>query len=254
MEIKIGLQLYSIRSAMADDFFGSLEKVKAAGYDCVEFAGYGGYSAAELKKELTRIGLEPYASHVKYEQLDKHLEEVAAFSAELGLSWVICPSYPIESAEDCRAISAILVKAAKVLEPLGIGVGYHNHHREMVRFGDRYAFDLILENDAGIEISAEVDACWVQYADVDPVAYIDSLGGKAGPLHFKDINANYKEMDRHAIDAEVGNGIVDFPGIIAVARKNGILGKGLIVEQEAFNRDMFESIRISYDNIRKMLA
>src|SRR5450830_1421032 len=122
MEIKIGLQLYSIRSAMADDFLGSLEKVKAAGYDCVEFAGYGGYSAAELKRELTRIGLEPYASHVRYEQLDKHLEEVAAYSAKLGLSWVICPSYPIESAEDCRAISAILVKAAKVLEPLGIRV------------------------------------------------------------------------------------------------------------------------------------
>jgi sugar phosphate isomerase/epimerase len=254
MDVRIGLQLYSIRSAMAADFFGSLEKVKAAGYDCVEFAGYGDHSAAELKKELARIGLEPYASHVRYEMLDKHLEDVAAFSAELGLSWVICPSFPIASAEDCRVISDILVRAAKVLEPLGIRVGYHNHHRELVKFGDRYAFDQILDNDAGIELAAEVDACWVQYADVDPVAYIDSLGSKAGPLHFKDINADYKQMDAHDINAEVGNGIVDFPGIIAVARKNGILKKGVIVEQEAFTRDMFESIKISCDNIKRMLG
>ena len=254
METRIGLQLYSIRSAMAEDFFGALEKVKAAGYDCVEFAGYGDYSAAQIKAELDRIGLEAYSSHVNYKLLDGQLDEVAAFSSELGLSWVICPSYPIETAEDCRAISAILVRAAKVLEPLGIRVGYHNHHRELVKFGDKYAFDLILENDEGIEITGEVDACWVQYADVDPVAYIDSLGHKAGPLHFKDINANYKDIDRHTIDAEVGNGIVDFPAIIEVARKNDILDRGLIVEQEAFNRDMFDSIKISCDNIKKMLA
>ena len=254
MDIKIGLQLYSIRSAMADDFFGSLEKVKAAGYNCVEFAGYGGYSAKEIKKQLDRIGLDAYSTHVGYEQFDQHLDELTAYSAELGLSWVICPGYPIHSAADCRAISAILVRAAKVMEPLGMKVGYHNHHRELVKYDGQYAFNLILENDAGINLAAEVDTCWVQYADVDPVAYIDSLGSKAGPLHFKDINVNYKEMAGHEINAEVGNGMIDFPAIVAVARRNGILDKGIIVEQEAFTRDMFESIKISCDNIRRMLA
>jgi sugar phosphate isomerase/epimerase len=56
------------------------------------------------------------------------------------------------------------------------------------------------------------------------------------------------------INVEVGNGMVDFPAIVAIARKNGILEHGLIVEQEAFTRDMFESIKISCDNIRSMLA
>jgi sugar phosphate isomerase/epimerase len=253
METKIGLQLYSIRSEMEKNFFGSLEKVKEAGYNCVEFAGYGGYDAQTIKKELDRIGLEPYASHVAAKLLENNLEEVVAFSRQLGLSWVICPSYPINKAEDCRAISNILVRAARAFEPHGIKVGYHNHHRELVKFDGEYAFNLILQNDAGVHIGAEVDACWVQYADVDPVAYIDSLKSLAGPLHFKDINADYKTLEPREINVEVGRGMIDFKAIVEVARKNGILDKGLIVEQEAFTRDMFESIKISCDNIKKML-
>ena len=254
METKIGLQLYSIRTAMEKDFFGSLEKVKAAGYNCVEFAGYGGYTAAVIKKELDRIGLEAWSSHVGADQLANHLDEVVAFSQELGLSWVVCPGYRLETVQDCQNISDILVNAARKLNPLGIGVGYHNHHRELAAMDGEVIFNRILNNDAGIKIHAEVDTCWVQYADVDPVAFIDSLGELAGPLHFKDINLNYKDLRGEEINVEVGNGMVDFPAIVAIARKNGILGHGLIVEQEAFTRDMFESIKISCDNIRRMLA
>ena len=254
METKIGLQLYSIRSAMEDDFFGSLEKVRKAGYDCVEFAGYGGHSAKKIKKELDRIGLEPYSSHVGASLLEKQLDEVVDFSVELGLSWVICPGYPIHSADDCKAISDILVRADQALGPHGIRVGYHNHYHEFVQFDGQYAFNLILQNDAGVQLVAEVDTCWVQYAHVDPVAYIDSLKDLAGPLHFKDINANYQELKGSDINVEVGNGIIDFPAIIDIARKNGILDRGLIVEQEAFTRDLFESIEISCTNIRRMLG
>jgi sugar phosphate isomerase/epimerase len=37
---RIGLQLYTVRQAMQDDFEGTLEKVAAIGYREVEFAGY----------------------------------------------------------------------------------------------------------------------------------------------------------------------------------------------------------------------
>jgi sugar phosphate isomerase/epimerase len=254
MKVRIGLQLYSIRQAMEQDFWGSLAKVKAAGYDCVEFAGYGGYSAGELRRELDRIGLEAYSSHVAFGQLDQDLEDVLAFSVELGLSWVICPGYPIKSADDCRKISQILARTAKALQPCGIQVGYHNHHREFIRFNGRYALDLITENADNLPIAVELDTCWAQYADVDPVAYYQSLGAKAGPIHCKDINAGYQGMDGKDINAEVGGGIIDFAGLIAAARRQGTLANGLIVEQEAFARDPFESIRISCDNLRRLLA
>ena len=39
MSFPVALQLYSVRDAMAEDFAGTIKKVKEMGYDGVEFAG-----------------------------------------------------------------------------------------------------------------------------------------------------------------------------------------------------------------------
>jgi len=239
---------------MENDFIGSLRKVKDAGYDSVEFAGYGGYSASDLKRELDQIGLDPYSSHVGWQQLQDNLDEVVSYSKALGLKWVVCPGYPISSAEDCRNLALLLNRAAKALQPEGIQVAYHNHSHEFVQFDGKFALDIMLEHaDPGM-VFAELDLCWVQYANVDPVAYLDQLGNQAGPIHCKDINENYAELAGEDINVEVGNGMIDFAKIFEVARINQILERGLIVEQEAFTRDPFKSIKISCQNIRQTLA
>ncbi len=253
MDQIIGLQLYSIRDEMKKDFSGSLEKVKAAGYNAVEFADFYGNSATFIKSEMDRIGLIPFSAHIGYEMLSKKIDDVCEFSRELGLSWVVCPGYEIKSPEDCAKISAILANAARNLEPLGIRVAYHNHYRELDKFFGKYIFDMIIQNNEGVKVYAEIDTCWVQYAGVDPVEFIDNKKDLAGPFHFKDINTNYQEIKSSEINVEVGNGIIDFPAIIEVARKNGVIGNGIFVEQEAFTRDMFESIKISCDNIKILL-
>ena len=51
-KFKIGVQLYSLREQMKEDFEGTLKKVREIGYDCVEFAGYYDYSVEELNKYL----------------------------------------------------------------------------------------------------------------------------------------------------------------------------------------------------------
>lgn len=251
---RIGLQLYSVRQDVDRDFAGTLEKVKACGFDCVEFAGYGGLKAERIKTLLDRVGLVGYAAHVGWQRLDQELDRVAEEAQILGMSYVFCPGYPIHDAGDCKAISDLLVRVERRLQPLGIQVGYHNHDREFVRFKGRFAMELIIENEADVPIHAELDLCWVRYSENDPVEVIDLFGAKAGPLHFKDLNADYKTRDRGAIDANVGEGIVDFPGAIAVARRNGILDKGIIIEQEAFVGDPYACLKTGVDNVRQMLG
>ncbi|EAE5404739.1 sugar phosphate isomerase/epimerase, partial [Listeria monocytogenes] len=63
MKAKIALQLWSVKEACEDDFFGTLEKVAEMGYDGVEFAGYYGKSASEIKAKLAELGLEVAGSH-----------------------------------------------------------------------------------------------------------------------------------------------------------------------------------------------
>ena len=57
-KFKLGLQLYTIRDEMEKDMDACLKKVKEMGYDCVEFAGFFGKSAEEVKAILDKYGLD----------------------------------------------------------------------------------------------------------------------------------------------------------------------------------------------------
>ena len=52
------------------------------------------------------------------------------------------------------------------------------------------------------------------------------------------------------IMAEVGEGNLDWPGILAAAKNAGV--QWYIVEQDTCQRDPFESLKISLDNLKAM--
>ena len=63
---KLGLQLYSVRDEMEKDMDTTLKKVAEMGYECVEFAGYFGHSAEEVKAMCDKYGLEAVSVHQKH--------------------------------------------------------------------------------------------------------------------------------------------------------------------------------------------
>ncbi len=74
-----GLQLYTIRDAMAADVPGSLKKVSDAGYKYLELAGYAdgkfyGYEPADFKKLVNDLGMEILSSHTQVEAAGITLE------------------------------------------------------------------------------------------------------------------------------------------------------------------------------------
>ena len=62
-KIPIGLQLYSVRNDCAKDLPGVLRAVARMGYEGVEFAGYHGRSAKELRQLLDDNGLKCCGTH-----------------------------------------------------------------------------------------------------------------------------------------------------------------------------------------------
>ena len=55
-KIKVAVQLYTVRDLMKDDFEGTIAKVAQIGYKEVEFAGYFGHTAQQVKDVLTKNG------------------------------------------------------------------------------------------------------------------------------------------------------------------------------------------------------
>ena len=91
MALPLALQLYSVRNELAADFRGTLEKVKAMGYDGVEFAGLEGNSAADVKAMCAEIGLVPISAHVPYQDMREDAASVLATYAEIGCLYVVLP-------------------------------------------------------------------------------------------------------------------------------------------------------------------
>src|SRR6478735_6868217 len=77
-QIQTGLQLYTLRNLMKDDFYGTLRKVAEAGYKAVEFAGYGGNAATDLKAKMDEFGLETMGAHVPYQRFDDEFDAVVS--------------------------------------------------------------------------------------------------------------------------------------------------------------------------------
>ena len=66
---KVGVQLYTVREVMKDDFEGKLAKVAEIGYREVEFAGYENHTPQEIRAMLDRHGLTGPSAHVPYKSL-----------------------------------------------------------------------------------------------------------------------------------------------------------------------------------------
>lgn len=252
--VPVGLQLYSLRDIAQTDLPRALEMTARAGYDCVEWYGCPAVvdDPAGAKAACDAAGLSSYSMHVpgdwlKAEALEKTLETLQI----LGVRYAILPWSKADSAQACEETALLLAQAKAFFAPHGIEVGYHNHGHEFKALPDgRLPMDVLLRTGG---VLGEVDTCWALYGGVDPDAYIASLGALTGPVHFKDINADYATRDPEKIDVPVGGGIIDFEKIARTLLAAGRLDAGLIVEQEAYAGDVAADIAASCAHIRGIL-
>ena len=245
MGFPIGIQLYSLREETEKDFIGVLEKVAKIGYQGVEFAGYGDIKASEMKQHLERLGLQAISSHVPLERLENHLDEEIAYAKVLGMKHMVCPYATFEGIEDVDKLAKILNDAGKACHAEGIVLSYHNHDHEFVKIDGEYILDLLFKKTNPDFVKAQLDLCWVSKGGVNEAAYVEKYSGRCPLLHAKDYvsKPEFRQV-------EVGTGLVDFAGIEKVAKNAGV--QWVIVEQEEYSIDPFESIQISLENLKKL--
>jgi len=133
-KIPIALQLYSVREDCARDLPGTIEAVAKMGYDGVEFAGYYGRNAKELRKLCDNVGLPIVSTHIGLDiLLGDELKKTVEFHHILGCKFLIVPGLA-ESRRNSRAAwldtAKLFNEIAEKLAPEGMRTGYHNHSIE----------------------------------------------------------------------------------------------------------------------------
>ena len=188
-KFNVGLQLYSVRDDMAADFEGTLKKVAEMGYEYVEFAGYHGRTAEEIKAVLDKYGLKCISVHQGLDFYNDDPDVAAEFLKTFGVKYSVIPWYKKEELAGTDAWDDTVKRfndIAKVLKTHGMKLGYHNHDFEFETYDGKYLHDYIFEAVPADLIDPEFDTCWVHYAGLDPVDKIREFSGRVEVVHLKD--------------------------------------------------------------------
>lgn len=247
MEKGIGLQLHTVREFADNDFLGTLEKVSKVGYRGIEMGARVPLPLNQLKKELERLRLQVIAVHTLREALEQNLDGVIQVSNTLGSRYIVISWWQCESIEAIEEIAPFFNHVGERCRKEGIQFCYHNHDHEFKIMDGRYALDILLEKTNPEFFKLELDTYWAKFGGAHPLEYLKSHAGRCPLLHIKDMAA-----DESRTFTEVGTGCMDFPGIVSAAPEAGV--EWLVVEQDECKRNPFDSITISYENLRKLVT
>jgi len=235
---KIALQLYSIRHDCEKDLEKSLKAVAEMGYEGVELAG-------------NYFDLKVAGAHVPIDSLLKdEFERTVDFYKTLETKYLIIPALPTDmtkSKEDWLKIADTFNEISENLKKEGMRLGYHNHMIEFQPIDGRWPWywlfdalspDIIMQLDTGNAMHAGV-------TNEDLIEIIKNYPGRATTVHLKE----YSSTNDKAL---VGEGDIDFEKFIKVCEEVGKT-EWYIIEQESYAYEPLECVRISIENLRKIL-
>jgi sugar phosphate isomerase/epimerase len=261
-----GIQLYSVRQQMAQDFEGTLAEVRKAGYLEVESAALPKKSAAELRKALDQAGLKCVSSHRSFIDVTKDLDATTEFEKTMGVSYIICPGpgrknppAPGQKAgpltlDDWKYNAEEFNKTGEKLKSAGITFGYHNHWVEFQPVDGKVPYEELLALCEPDKMTFEMDCGWVKVAGQDPVALMKKYPQRFSMLHVKDFhlppNISFATHEEAKV-TELGRGSIDYRPIFAQAAENQKITHAF-VEQEAFDIPWQESLKVDADYLKNL--
>ncbi|MEA3345206.1 MAG: sugar phosphate isomerase/epimerase [Chloroflexota bacterium] len=187
-KIPVALQLYSAREECAEDLVGTLRAVAEMGYEGVEFAGYYGREAEELRGILDGLGLEVAGTHIGINTLlGDELQRTIEFNNVLGNKFLIVPGLPEEYRNSKSAwlkTAEIMNEVSEKVKPHGMRVGYHNHAVEFQPMEGENPWDIFF-GATDEDVVMQLDTGNALYGGGDCVSILERYPGRAITVHLK---------------------------------------------------------------------
>lgn len=272
---KIGIQLSTIRPKIEQlGVYETMKRCADMGYHCVEIsqvamtpANLEAFQKAQSDFDIHVAAINAMTDSrpgMKMENLRDDYEKIIHDCRALNCNMLRMGSGPIfniHSGEDvlnfCREINTFCDR----LKADGIDYYYHNHALEFQRFNGKTMLELLRDES---RIGFELDIHWIHVGGADPVKVIRDFAGRIRLLHLKDYRIVYPNTDLDAMRrqginpqylaiqfAEIGEGTLDIKGCMEAALAGG--SEYFLIEQDrTYDRDPFESLAISRDNLIRL--
>ncbi len=244
--VPIGLQLYSVRGECEKDLPRTLHSVAEMGYEAVEFAGYYGRPASELRSLLDANGLRCCGTHTGLDTLEGDaFARTVEFNRALGNAFLIVPWIPEErrrTAQEWTRLAALFDHLADQAAPHGMRVGYHNHDFEFRPLEGRTPWDLFFGGTKpSVVMQVDVGTCIA--GGGDPLGVLKRYPGRAATIHVK-------EHSKAKPEAVVGEGDVAWKPIFEACEAGGT--EWYIVEYEHEGQPALPAVARCLKNLKAM--
>ena len=241
-KIPIGVQLYCVREIIGKDIPGHLKGIKEMGYDGVDFAGYYGKKAEELRKMLDDAGLKCCGTHTGLGTLKGDaLKATIEFNKVLGNKYLICPGMDGKTVEGWKDLAKLFTEISEKLKPEGMLTGYHAHGGDFKKLGDTTPWDVFF-SAAGPDVVMQMDTGNCMGGGGDPVAYLKKFPGRTQTIHLKEHGGGV-----------VGEGKVAWKEVFELCETT-CKTEWYIIEEEGGAQKAMDTIKRAVDNLKKLLA
>lgn len=250
---KIGAQLYTVRMhcQTPEDLAASFKKVADIGFKNVQISGIGKDIPVEfVAEQLKKNDLKCIVTHIQFSDITDNFEATVKKHKAWESPYIGIGGLPQEyrSEEGFWAFAKLADEWAKKLRDNGLQFVYHNHNFEFVKYGDKRALEILMENTSDA-VQFEQDTYWVQKAGADPIEWIYKNKGRGDIIHFKDMGMG---PERDNIMLSLGQGNMHYDGdngILAACDACGV--KYAFIEQDVCPKDPFECLKESRDFLMK---
>ena len=191
----LGFQLFSLR-AFEGGWEPAFDAVKSLGIDAIE-AWCGAVpddpdavtSLDDMRESLKNAGMKLICGHLSVAEFDTRYEAWRDLLLDFGSKdWVIPFANP-ETLDEWMAMLPKFRKMAKRLKEDGLSLAYHNHHMELVKMGDRYVFEHLLDNMPELKAQFHIGQ-FLPERGIDLTEWIKKYQGRVCSLHVNDSDAD----------------------------------------------------------------
>lgn len=197
--IKLALQQHSVREDFDRDPVGTMEAVKAMGYDGMELNLWTLKEEPEFYRQaMERIGLKCFSTMEDWRYLgEEHLPQKIDACKRLNCDILVIgmvekerletdPDYPAE-------VIARMNELTGILREHGIRTGYHSHDMDSKKIDGKAFYAMIMEQTPQ-EFQMVMDTGNTQGGGDDPLALLKQFPGRTPLFHLKGYNDETKYL------------------------------------------------------------